>query len=125
LSLSFDFFTTVGCATQDLDMLYPQEALQELTSDISKLVNLRVLKLDCNDTVDNIPDSISCLQKLETLFLEYASGITEVPVGLATLKNLACLRIIFCEDLRFPPNLQVRDLGFAAWRQPLMLCGSH
>jgi hypothetical protein len=112
------------CATQDEDSYFisPQNALQEFTADISKLVNLRVLDVTCNQTVDHIPDAASCLQKLERLCLSYA-GVVHLPISLATLNNLACLCFRHCEGLLFPPDLQVKSLGIARW--PQLKCGSQ
>jgi Leucine-rich repeat (LRR) protein len=98
-----------------------QAGLEEMTSDISKLVNLRVLNLCQNTVLDRIPESVSCLQNLQTLYIEQ-SPITTVPVGLATLGNLRCLTIrdtsfLIGQPLQFPSRLKVRDkqLPLAAW----------
>jgi hypothetical protein len=82
--------------------------LWEMTPDISKLVNLKELFLTGNSMLTYIPESISCLQKLECFILE-ESPVLEVPAGLATLANLACLDIIACERMAFPSDLQVND----------------
>jgi hypothetical protein len=88
-----------------------QAGLQEMTSDISKLVNLKVLNLTQNTVLDRIPESISCLQNLQTLYIEQ-SPITTVPVGLATLGNLRCLTIrdtfLIGQPLQFPSCIKVR-----------------
>jgi hypothetical protein len=96
----------------DIPRVFPNSGLQELTSDISQLVNLRVLKLELGwkETVDSIPDSISCLQQLEELHLRRAE-IIQLPHGLATLNNLARLELVWCAGLRFPRDLQVSGLG--------------
>jgi hypothetical protein len=88
-----------------------QNALQELTSDISKLVNLRVLDIDCNHTVKYMPESVSCLQKLEHLHI-YNAAITQFPPGLAKLGNLATLNLFHLEGFHFPPDLKVTALPF-------------
>lgn len=80
--------------------------LQEVTSDISKLVNLTTLDLGCSLSLEYLPESISCLQKLEVMDI-YASSITEVPAGLARLANLSNLGIRGCGPLRLPPSLEV------------------
>jgi hypothetical protein len=84
-----------------------QADLREITPDISKLVNLRFLHVSWNPAIEYLPDSISCLQNLESLHLEDTS-VTEVPVGLATLENLESLTFMWWKDVRFPPSLQVR-----------------
>jgi Leucine-rich repeat (LRR) protein len=86
-----------------------QDGLRELTSDVSRLVNLKKLTLHDNDMVEYIPESISCLQKLQHLRVQ-TSPLTNLPAGLATLANLVSLRIsttIFGEGLQLPPSLQV------------------
>ncbi len=83
--------------------------LQELTPDISKLVNLEKLSLTGNFSVTHIPESISCLQKLELLEIG-DSPIQEMPAGIAHLRNLATLYMQGCNGVRFPPDLQVRIL---------------
>jgi hypothetical protein len=86
-----------------------QLGLQELTSDISKLVNLQALVLTANSSVTCIPESISCLKGLVLLTIE-GSPIGEVPAGLGTLHCLTSLCIERCNGLRFPWNLQVTAL---------------
>jgi hypothetical protein len=88
---------------------FAQAGLWEVTSDISKLVNLRVLTLLNNWKVRSIPDSISCLQKLEHLRIENSlSG--DVPDGLSTLSNLASLHITWDPNHpEFPADLRVSN----------------
>jgi hypothetical protein len=85
-----------------------QAGLQELTLDISKLVNLKELVLQNNGAVKYIPESISCLQKLEHLHI-YKGQIDELPDGLSTLNNLASLELgcLNLEDYEFPDWFQV------------------
>ncbi len=64
-----------------------QDGLEEVTSDITKLVNLRVLNLATNRSVTCIPEEISCLQKLEHLTVERCP-VHEMPASLSTLSNL-------------------------------------
>lgn len=82
--------------------------LQEMTSDISKLVNLTTLIVGCSKSLECIPESLSCLQKLEAVNIRI-SQITDVPPGLARLANLSSLAFTDCGPLRFPPSLQVSD----------------
>jgi hypothetical protein len=86
-----------------------QRGLQEMTSDISKLVNLKVLNLSWNTAVNSIPESISCLQRLEELCIEYCP-IQELPISFTTLANLTNLLVTGCASLRFPLDLQVTDM---------------
>jgi Leucine-rich repeat (LRR) protein len=90
-----------------------QAGLQEMTPDIRKLVNLKVLNLCQNTVLHCIPESISCLRDLQTLYIA-GSPITKLPVGLATLANLRSLTIknnfLILEPLQFPSCLKVRDL---------------
>lgn len=84
-----------------------QEGLEEVTSDIGRLVNLKTLFLGINaHTLTHLPESISRLQSLELLTISL-SNIQQLPDGLAALPNLAKLRIDFSPGVRFPPNLQV------------------
>ncbi len=87
-----------------------QGGLQELTPDISKLVNLRVLTLRVNGSLQSIPGCISCLQKLEELCID-RSSIEEIPLGLAALPNLTSLEfnVLMLNEFRFPFTLQVCD----------------
>jgi hypothetical protein len=64
-----------------------QDGLEELTSDISKLVNLRVLNLSRHDRVDSIPESISCLRCLQHLQIE-SCALSDMPLGLGMLPKL-------------------------------------
>jgi hypothetical protein len=88
-----------------------QAGLEEITSDISKLVNLRVLSLEHSRELFSIPEAISCLQNMQTLHIE-GTSITQVPLGLATLQNLRSLSIkdanhIRHQPLKFPSCLKV------------------
>ena len=85
-----------------------QEGVRELTQDISKLVNLRVLHLSANDGVDHLPEAISCLQRLELLRVDMCP-VSELPNGLTALANLSGLHITWNGPLgpAFPPGLQV------------------
>jgi Leucine-rich repeat (LRR) protein len=86
-----------------------QVGLQEVTSDVSKLVNLKELSLFTNRAVQHLPESISCLQKLEDLNIRGRS-ISELPVGLGSLASLADLKARGYDDLeglRFPASVQV------------------
>jgi hypothetical protein len=87
-----------------------QAGLQELTPDISKLVNLKTLMLQRNGALMDIPESISCLQKLEQLCV-YGGQIDELPAGLAKLANLTSLDLAALDfnDLRIPFGFQVGD----------------
>lgn len=84
-----------------------QEGLEEVTSDIGRLVNLTTLFLGINGhTLTHLPDPISCLQSLEHLTISL-SNIQQLPDGLAMLPNLAKLRIEFSPGVRLPLSLQV------------------
>ncbi len=84
------------------------------------MVNLRALHLECHQTINYMPESISCLQKLEHLHIEKVT-IRELPVGLAKLANLATLSLNAFEDFSFPPDLQVRYQELAARGNSLAL----
>jgi hypothetical protein len=86
-----------------------QVGLQEVTSDISKLVNLKRLELNYNRGLQHLPESMSCLQKLESFNISDCS-ISELPAGLGSLASLADLHASGYEDLdglQFPDSLQV------------------
>jgi hypothetical protein len=85
-----------------------QAGLQELTPDISKLGNLKLLNLASNLELEYIPESISCLQNLTTLIIEDTS-ITAVPFGLATLRKLDGLCLKSWTGVHFPPSLKVSE----------------
>jgi hypothetical protein len=66
--------------------------LQELTPDISRLVNLEVLRLKTNPSLGCITESISCLQKLECLHINASSGFV----------SLKCprLKVLVLDDMK-------------------------
>lgn len=63
------------------------QGLQALTSDISKLVGLRVLTLDIYDALGYKPESLSGLQKLEHLTLRQRRSVGVRP-GLSDLARV-------------------------------------
>ncbi len=82
-----------------------------MTSDVSKLVNLKTLQLEMTKQAEHIPESISCLQNLEHLAID-AFEIQELPPGLAKLETLVTLHMtnrscLLAWALRLPDNLQV------------------
>lgn len=79
-----------------------------MTDNISKLVNLKSLDLLRHSSLRNIPDSVSRLQQLRTIYI-VGSPITEVPFGLEKLAKLAALLFCDCGPLRFPRSLQVSE----------------
>ncbi len=79
-----------------------------MTSDITRLVNLKTLKLGGQD-IPYIPESMSCLKKLEH-FAIFCSESNELPAGLGMLENLVTLHVSFCNALRIVPNLEVIHL---------------
>ncbi len=86
-----------------------QHGLVEIPSDISKLVNLRVLTLDINDSLNCISESISCLQSLEVLHIA-GSILRSLPDGIAKLTKLTQLYINDTTQgpgLSIPANLEV------------------
>jgi hypothetical protein len=99
--------------TMTLSFGISQAGLQKMTSDISKLVNLKALTLCHNTVLDEIPEAISCLQSLQSFYLHF-TRICKVPAGLATLANLRSISItntIFNEGpMQFPTCLTVRFL---------------
>ncbi len=95
-----------------------QDGLQEMTADISKLVNLRHLVLT-HGKLEYIPESISCLQKLTALYISN-SLLSEVPAGLGMLGSLASLQIVWNDTnsfLRFPTKLEVSAPICSAYSQ--------
>jgi Leucine-rich repeat (LRR) protein len=98
------FISTLRC--------HAQAGLQRLTADISQLVNLRVLTLDKNRSLTYIPESISCLQKLEELCIDNGQ-IRKLPVGLGKLANLVSLQLnsLRFENFNFPFTLTVIGPG--------------
>ncbi len=70
-------------------------------------MNLRHLNLSSHDSAGQLPESISCLQKLETFALE-GFEFTEVAEGFGSLASLRSL-VIKDGDFDFPSNLQVWD----------------
>lgn len=83
-----------------------QVGLEELTSDIGKLVNLKVLTLEGNYCITHIPESISCLQKLENLCID-RSPIENWPAVLGPLTSLTSLGILWNGELEVHLNIQV------------------
>jgi hypothetical protein len=84
-----------------------------MTADVSKLVNLRTLQLNMTHKTQHLPDSISCLQKLELLAID-AFDVGELPAGLAKLENLVILHLFnngHLWDPDLPFNVQVTVLG--------------
>jgi Leucine-rich repeat (LRR) protein len=72
-------------------------------------VNLRHLNLWGN-ALEYIPETISCLQKLEDVDLISNSGLQEMSTGFATLANLNQLTITHSTRWQLPPNLQISGL---------------
>jgi Leucine-rich repeat (LRR) protein len=68
--------------------------LTDVTSELGKLVNLRVLRLLKNTRLCHLPDAIRCLQKLEVLHIDECP-LQDLPPGFGTLSNLLTLRLIF------------------------------
>lgn len=65
--------------------------LDELPSDISRLINLRVLMMDTNELYD-VPDSLTRLSKLEKLSLSN-NHIQTLPVDMGRLTNMTSLHL--------------------------------
>jgi Leucine-rich repeat (LRR) protein len=87
-----------------------QTGLVELTLDISSLVKLRVLSLSSNRQLEDIPESISCLQNLQWLSLRHNS-IHQLPMGITALSHMTRLWVMGHRDFRLPPNLQVNTVS--------------
>jgi Leucine-rich repeat (LRR) protein len=83
--------------------------LQELTNDISKLVNLHSLALKDNNAINRIPESISHLENLK-LFELSTNLPLHLPDAFARLRKLEKLAITRCASLRIPENLEVMHL---------------
>jgi hypothetical protein len=84
-----------------------------MTSDISSLVNLRVLNLGSNLHIKEIPGSISCLQKLEDLSL-WDNPIQQLPMGITALSHLTRLCIMGRGEFKFPAHIQVHGETLSA-----------
>ncbi len=95
--------------------------LQEMTADISKLVNLERLTIEDSPAVKLIPEEISCLQSLEDLHLNFIS-VKQLPAGFTELANLEALHITWCEGIRFPPDLNVSPLSIPTHAVPCTAC---
>jgi hypothetical protein len=89
--------------------------LEKMTPEVGKLVNLRVLKLVNNTRLGSLPESISCLRKLEVLHLEECP-VSALPEGFGTLANLQTLCVKRSRTLGFcfPPDLKVTCFGHSA-----------
>jgi hypothetical protein len=98
-------------------LAYAQTGLRELTSEISKLVNLKHLTLERAYPLESMPESISCLQKLQRVDIVCGPPL-RVPMGFATLANLSQLSVRWCpgSGWQLPPSLQVSSLNAAALR---------
>ncbi len=81
-----------------------------MTADISKLTDLETLYITHCCALEYIPESISCLQKLDSLDIA-STSVTAVPVGLATLASLTHLRMSYWKTIHLPPTLEVSNLG--------------
>jgi Leucine-rich repeat (LRR) protein len=79
-----------------------------VTSDLSKLVGLEILSLCYNSVVPQLPESISCLEKLSELHIN-GGLIKDLPAGLATLPALTTLWMCYCPGMSISPDLQVTD----------------
>ncbi len=91
-----------------------QHGLVAIESDISKLVNLRALTVETNNTLISVSESISCLQRLEDLHI-IGSALTTLPGGLAQLASLTELHIdgaAHPHGLRIDSSLEVSDLAY-------------
>jgi hypothetical protein len=80
----------------------------EMSPEVGKLVNLRVMKLEANPALFDLPDSISCLQRLELLHID-GCPMHKLPQGFGALANLKTLRLIYTAGTKFPSDLKVRD----------------
>jgi hypothetical protein len=89
-------------------LVVAQPGLRKMTADISKLTELTSLKVTHCCALEYIPESISCLQKLEVLDI-MSTSVTAVPVGLATLASLKHLMMNFWKAIDFPPTLAVSN----------------
>ncbi|PWA92870.1 Disease resistance protein [Artemisia annua] len=58
-----------------------------LPESICKLIHLRYLKIEDSD-IQVLPDTIICLQNLQTLIIRYCRRFSELPKGLRYLRNL-------------------------------------
>jgi hypothetical protein len=89
-----------------------QTGLQEMTSDISKLVNLKVLKLEDNFDLQRWHASIGYLQRLEHLHIDNSTS-EEVPAGFGMLASMTKLYFRPCGGMQVFPDLQVSRLSCA------------
>jgi Leucine-rich repeat (LRR) protein len=74
-----------------------------LPSSISRNRRLRVLRLG-HTIIEMLPSSITTLENLECLDLQYCSRLAELPAGIGNLKKLVVLNLKECEKLRAIPK---------------------
>jgi hypothetical protein len=96
-------------STEELSVGHAKGGLRELTEDISMLLNLKSLHLRGNPNISYIPESISCLLKLEHFSIDI-SDISELPAGLGKLENLMTLSVSYIHTTLGVPNLEVTRL---------------
>ncbi len=75
-----------------------------MTSDISRLVNLTSLSLMHNTGVTCLPESISCLQKLERLEVD-SCPLIHLPESVSCLQALEVLEVDCCPLSQLPAGL--------------------
>ncbi|XP_021717885.1 putative disease resistance protein RGA3 [Chenopodium quinoa] len=82
--------------------------VKSLPSSIDKLIHLRFLNL-CHSSMEKLPETITELQNLQTLLLDFCLELKQLPTNIRKLTNLNTLSIIQCPSLTHIPS-EIREL---------------